>query len=80
MEMVDGFRRGETMSLDQLHRKLRVAPKMGGNREMVTLPCGFVSQLIYSLLLHADEADAAMLDARAAELMKTPIKITNDAT
>jgi hypothetical protein len=64
------------MSLDQLRRKLRFAPKMGGNREMVALPCAFVSQLIYLFQFHADEGSSATMDGLAAELLKKPIEIT----
>jgi len=32
--------------LDQLHRKCRHDPKMGGNTETITLPCSLVARLI----------------------------------
>jgi hypothetical protein len=54
---------------------------MGGNREMVTLPCSFVSQLIGLALWRIDpdkETEAARLDVQAAELLKEPLKITTE--
>lgn len=33
-------------SLDQLHRKCRHPPKMGGNTETITMPCALVARLI----------------------------------
>jgi hypothetical protein len=58
---------------------------MGGNREMVTLPCTFVARLLWLALWRIDpdkEAEMARLETQAEELLKGSIKITmgNDAT
>jgi hypothetical protein len=40
------MRRNKMRYLDQLKRKCHHSPKMGGNREAITLPCSVVSRLI----------------------------------
>jgi hypothetical protein len=70
------------MSLERLHRKLRFSPKMGGNREEVTLPCSFVGQLIYLVMFSENSTNVelrqeiAALEEQAEEILKQPVRIT----
>lgn len=68
--------------MEQLERKLRFPPKMDGNKEMVTLPCSFVSRLLFiaqmaRVYIPRDlERELLYVDQQATEIVKSGVKLT----
>lgn len=73
----------EMHNVEKISRKLRFPPKMGGNKEVVTLPCSFVSRLILFAEIASQSDDKAIqqelihLDNQAGSIIEHGVNITS---
>lgn len=73
-----------TNGIEALARKCRFDPKMGGNREQITIPCTLMRNILYSLLYATyslrSREELESINTEVMALLDEGVKITMKET